>query len=62
MFKILFLTPNPGLHVQYKNKLKLCTLFTTNCKYNLIKYFCMFCLVTHFDAKPPNIKIKISAS
>ena len=32
--KIWFLTPNPGWYVQYKNKLKLCTLFATNCKYN----------------------------
>ncbi len=34
IFKTWFLTPNPGFHVQYKNKLKLCTLFATNCKYN----------------------------
>ncbi len=34
IFKMWFLTPNPGLYVQYKNKLKPCALFATNCKYN----------------------------
>ena len=33
IFKMWFLSLNPGLHVQYKNTLKPCTLFATNCKY-----------------------------
>ena len=60
IFKMWFLTPNPGLYVWYRNKLKLCTLFAINCKYIMHQYFstlsnifCMFCQWNIFWCKTP---------